>query len=369
MRTETLHGLDLLSTAVLLLDARQRVRYLNPAAEDLLRASRKNMVGQTLAEALPGADQLADAVSMARQERRSVTRHDLELVCAGSGSPQRQVFSCTVTPYEGEDGGNVLVELLPAQQQRRIAREERLLDQTQANRELVRNLAHEIKNPLGAIRGAAQLLERELETLEQREYTQVIIKEADRLQSLMDRMLTPHRLPRLVGLNIHEVTERVRLMIQAEFPELVVERDYDISLPDLHGDLEQLIQAVLNIARNAAQAMKGHGRLTLRTRVLRRVTLAKRSYRLAICLDVIDDGPGIPEHLREHVFYPLVSGRDGGTGLGLTIAQTFVHQHHGLIEVESEPGRTRFTLVLPIPDSSTGQASDHRNGTNGRHQP
>ncbi|MFO1321919.1 MAG: nitrogen regulation protein NR(II) [Burkholderiales bacterium] len=351
LSSAALQGLDLLATAVMLVDDRDCLSYLNPAAENLFRASRKSMVGQTLADAFSDCRQLSAAAALARRDRCSYTQHELALVAGNGATLQKLHLTCTVTPFDVDHVTGLMIELAPLQQQLRIAREERLLDQTQANRELVRNLAHEIKNPLGALRGAAQLLERELDRQELREYTQVIMKEADRLQSLMDRMLTPHRLPRLVELNVHEVTERVRSLILAEFPGITIERDYDISLPSLTGDREQLIQAVLNIARNAAQAMHGHGTITFRSRIARRVTVAKKLYRLVICLDVIDDGPGIPEDIRERVFFPLVSGRDGGTGLGLTIAQTFVNQHHGLIEVESQPGRTCFTLLLPIKDT------------------
>lgn len=361
LSSSALQGLDLLSTAVMLVDEQDRVSYLNPAAENLFRVSRKSMVGHTLAEAFTDSRQLQDAASKARRDRCSYTQHELSILVGNGGSPQKLPLTCTVTPYDVDHAEGLMIELTPLQQHLRIAREERLLDQTQANRELVRNLAHEIKNPLGALRGAAQLLERELDRQELREYTQVIMKEADRLQSLMDRMLTPHRLPRLVELNIHEVTERVRSLILAEFPGILIERDYDISLPTLTGDREQLIQAVLNIARNAAQAMQGHGTIMFRSRIARRVTLAKKLYRLVVCLDVIDDGPGIPEDIRERVFFPLVSGRDGGTGLGLTIAQTFVNQHHGLIEVESQPGRTCFTLLLPLKNTvAAGPGDDPR---------
>ncbi len=234
------------------------------------------------------------------------------------------------------------------------------MTQHRANRELIRNLAHEIKNPLGGLRGSAQLLERELDRPSLREYTRVIIKEADRLQALMDRLLTPHRPPNQVPMNIHEVCERVRSLVLAEFPEGIgVRRDYDVGLPEFRGDPEQLIQAVLNIARNAAQAIlgahadlgtghQGRGEITLRTRVARQVTLARRFHRLALELQVVDNGPGVPAEIREQIFYPLVSGREGGTGLGLTLAQTFVQQHHGVVECDSQPGRTCFRIVLPL---------------------
>ena len=226
-----------------------------------------------------------------------------------------------------------------------------------ATKELIRNLAHEIKNPLGGIRGAAQLLGMELaHSRELAEYTQVIVQEADRLQVLVDRLLAPHRKPHLVGdVNIHEVLERVRALILAEFPRgLEVVRDYDISIPEFRGDREQLIQAVLNIVHNAAQALAerrtaGDARIVMRSRIARQVTLGKQRWRLALDLHIEDNGPGIPESIRDRIFYPLVSGRDGGSGLGLTLAQTFVQQHQGTIECESEPGRTVFKIIIPLP--------------------
>jgi two-component system nitrogen regulation sensor histidine kinase GlnL len=246
----------------------------------------------------------------------------------------------------------LLLEFRHIDQQLKTAREERLAEQQQANRELIRNLAHEIKNPLGGIRGSAQLLERELANPQLHEYTQVIIKEADRLQELMHRLLSSHRLMQPQQANIHELLERVRSLILAEFPDVSVKRDYDTSLPDVTGDREQLIQAILNIVRNAAQALEGRGEIVLRTRALRQVTLAKRRYRLALQLQVIDNGPGIPEAIREQMFYPLVSGRAGGSGLGLTLAQNFIQQHQGSIEVDSRPGRTCFTVMLPLHDNT-----------------
>ncbi len=246
--------------------------------------------------------------------------------------------------------------MIPLEQQTRQEREERLAEQAQTNKELIRNLAHEIKNPLGGIRGAAQLLEMEMESTDLTEYTQVIIREADRLQSLVDRLLAPHRRPHMVSdVNIHEVCERVRSLILAEFPKgLRVIRDYDVSIPEFRGDREQLIQTVLNIAHNACQALaermaQGDANLTFRTRVLRQITFGKQRYRLALELHVIDNGPGVPDSIKDRIFYPLVSGREGGSGLGLTLAQTFVQQHHGLIEVDSVPGRTDFKILIPLP--------------------
>jgi two-component system nitrogen regulation sensor histidine kinase GlnL len=252
--------------------------------------------------------------------------------------------------------GAVLVEFIEVEQQARSDREERLHGLAQANKELVRNLAHEIKNPLGGIRGAAQLLEMELGSKELHEYTRVIINEADRLQALVDRLLAPHRRPHVVAdVNIHEVCERVRSLILAEFPNgLTVVRDYDTSIPEFRGDREQLIQAVLNIAHNATQVLgeriaAGDAKLALRTRVARQVTFGRQRFRLALELHIEDNGPGVPDDIRDRIFHPLVSGREGGSGLGLTLAQTFVQQHHGTIECDSIPGRTVFKILIPLP--------------------
>jgi two-component system, NtrC family, nitrogen regulation sensor histidine kinase GlnL len=346
MNQPSFPGLDALATAVVMLDDGRTVRYLNPAAENLLAVSAKNIVGSALEKLFPDPGLIAAAVNYARDNNCSYTQHELPLAPPGQN---RLEVSCTVTPTEiaGLDG--YLIELTPLHQQLRIAREERLMDQSAQTRELIRNLAHEIKNPLGALRGAAQLLDRELERPELHEYTQVIMKEADRLQSLMDRLLTPHRLPQVSQFSIHEALERVRSLILAEFPGgISIRRDYDTSLPPLIADREQIIQALLNIARNAAQAMQGKGAIVLRTRVARRMTLAKKMYRLALMVQIIDDGPGVPEDLQDRIFFPLVTGRDGGHGIGLTIAQTFVTQHHGTIELESRPGHTCFSILLPL---------------------
>jgi two-component system, NtrC family, nitrogen regulation sensor histidine kinase GlnL len=249
----------------------------------------------------------------------------------------------------------LLLELWPIEQQLKAHREERQLDLSEANRRLMRNLAHEIKNPLGGIRGAAQLLETELRTREEREYTGVIIAEADRLQTLVDRVLAMHRAPRVIAdVNIHEVCERVRAVIMAEYPTgLLIDRDYDASVPEFRGDREQLIQALMNVVRNAAQALRGRitngdASVQLRTRVAQQVTVFRRACKLALDLRVIDNGPGIPEDLKERVFDPLVSGREGGSGLGLSLAQEFIHQNGGAIDFESVPGRTEFRILLPL---------------------
>jgi two-component system, NtrC family, nitrogen regulation sensor histidine kinase GlnL len=335
-------GLDLLATAVVVLDDEFVVRYANPAAENLLTTGAKSLIGQPFLGFFAERGELERALEEAR-----ITHWDYSAqnVTYTRGGRVPVPLSCTVTRIDAF-GMALLAELRPIEQQLRQAREERLASEQQASRELIRNLAHEIKNPLGGLRGSAQLLEKELDKPELREYTQVIIQEADRLQALMDRMLTPHRTPRVEPLGIHEVLERVRALVQAEFPATRIERDYDPSLPDITGDREQLIQAVLNIARNAAQA--GAPTMLLRTRALRQVTILKQRHKLALELQVVDDGPGVPEEIQDRIFNPLVSGREGGTGLGLSLAQTFVQYHHGVVEFESRPGQTIFRILLPL---------------------
>ena len=360
MTSPALSGLELLATAVVLVDAELSVRYMNPAAENLFETSSRNVAGQPLGALFTDAAVLMGAIGLARANAASYTEHDVELEVS---ERLRLHLSCTVSPIEPNTSaagiGEMLLEFRHIDKQLKIAREARLLDESHATRELVRNLAHEIKNPLGGIRGAAQLLDRELERPGLHEYTQVIMNEADRLQSLMDRLLTPHRLPQPAHLSPHEVLERVRSLIQAEFPQGVsVRRDYDVSVPRILGDKEQLIQAVLNIARNAAQAIASGGRdgeILLRTRVLRQVTLARRRYRHAVQLQIIDNGPGIPAELQERVFHPLVSGRAGGSGLGLTLAQAFINQHGGIVWFESAPGNTTFTILLPVEEKGSGK--------------
>ena len=343
-------GLELLATAVVALDEAFVVRYANPAAESLLATGAKSLIGQPFLALFAEREALAASLREARTIHWDYAAQNVTYERVGR---EPLPLSCTVTRIDGT-GYALLAELRPIEQQLRQAREERLVSEQQANRELIRNLAHEIKNPLGGLRGSAQLLERELDLrrktgapldLELREYTQVIIKEADRLQLLMDRMLTPHRAPHIEPVGVHEVLERVRSLVKAEFG-TEIERDYDPSLPEVLGDREQLIQAVLNIARNAAQA--GGKTILFRSRAVRQVTLLRQRHKLALELQVVDDGPGVPDEIRERIFNPLVSGREGGTGLGLSLAQTFVQYHHGVIEFESRPGRTTFRILLPL---------------------
>jgi two-component system nitrogen regulation sensor histidine kinase GlnL len=340
-------GLELLATAVLMLDAARRVTYANPAAENLFELARKHLVGHRPDQVFADATGLTAAIDKAMRVGATYTEQELEVAVTGKAKLH---LTCTVSPVDSKDA-TLLLEFRHIDQQLKIAREERLNEQQQANRELIRNLAHEIRNPLGGIRGAAQLLERELDRPQLIEYTQVVIGEADRLQSLVNRLLTPHRLPSFQRTNIHEIVSRVRSLVQAEFPRVDVVCDFDTSLPEFDADPEQLTQATLNIVRNAAQALEAttvDPRIRITTRVARYVTLARVRRRFALALSIEDNGPGIPESIRDRIFYPLVSGREGGSGLGLTLAQAFIAQHSGAIECESVPGCTVFTVLLPL---------------------
>jgi two-component system nitrogen regulation sensor histidine kinase GlnL len=344
-------GLELLATAIVAIDGGYTVRYANQAAEDLLGTGARSLLGHRFPGLFVDPSALESMLAEALAAHWSYRSQTVNYERAGR---EPMPLSCVVTPIDVE-GTPLLVELRPIQEQLRLEREERLLDQQETTRELLRNLAHEIKNPLGGLRGSAQLLERELDRADLKEYTQVIIKEADRLQVLLDRLLTPRRAIQLVQVNIHEVLERVRSLVQAEFPAGVsVLRNYDPSVPDLIGDKEQLIQAILNVVRNAAQALLSEanagrgGSIVLRTRSTRQVTIARQRHKLALELQVIDDGPGVPEEIRDRVFNPLVSGREGGSGIGLALVQTYIQNHGGVVEFDSRPGRTIFTLLLPL---------------------
>ena len=372
-RIERFLSFELLATLVAVVSLDGKVLYANSALEDALGTSRRQIYGLSLAACFTEPHVLEQALKGAGGNAFAALRYDAWLKRSGQAQNHEPILVHVIVT-QTDQVGEIVVEMLPLEQQVKLDREERLAEQAEANKELIRNLAHEIKNPLGGIRGAAQLLEMDLQTREMREYTQVIIREADRLQTLVDSLLAPHRRPHLVGdVNIHEVCERVRSLILAEFPRgLRVVRDYDTSIPEFRGDREQLIQTVLNIAHNACQALADQmgqasspdatgatdgdldgktqvATVTFKTRIARQVTFGKQRYRLALELHVIDNGPGVPDSIKERIFYPLVSGRDGGSGLGLTLAQTFVQQHHGTIGVDSEPGRTDFMILIPLP--------------------
>lgn len=344
--------LENLTTAVLTLDHELRVTTINPAGEMIFDASTKKMVGHPFAETMLRGDALMQALRESLGSGHPITVRGVTIELPGNRSV---TLDCAITPLAsvsdkpGAEDAALLVELTQIDRLLRRTRDENLLDRQAANRAVMRGLAHEIKNPLGGLRGAAQLLERELLPKGLKEYTRIIIHEADRLRNLVDRMIGPHQPLARQPVNIHSVLEHVRLLLLAEVPGgLSIERDYDPSIPEFVGDTEQMIQAVLNIVRNAVQALDGRGRIVLRTRIERGFTIGQKRHRLVLRAEIEDDGPGIPPDLLEHIFYPMVTGRAGGNGLGLSIAQDIVTKHGGLIECESRPGRTVFILYVPL---------------------
>jgi two-component system nitrogen regulation sensor histidine kinase GlnL len=340
--------LDSLSTAIVLVDSDLLICHMNPAAEALLAMSCESNTGEPITYFFYESDETDRQLKIAANQANHYTKRHAEWRLLSGGSV---TVDYTVTPFGDHDG--LIIEIQPIDRLLRISREEMLTSSHETSRNLIRGMAHEIKNPLGGIRGAAQLLARELPNSNLAEYTSIIIDEADRLRNLVDRMLGPNQLPKWQSLNIHEAIERVANIIKAESHDVIkIVRDYDPSIPELQGDKEMLIQALLNIVRNAMQALmeaKVHnGVIQLRTRIQRQYTIGRKHHPLICRIDIIDNGPGIPEHMIENIFYPMISGRAEGTGLGLTISQHLIHQHHGLIECHSEPGNTRFSLYLPM---------------------
>jgi two-component system nitrogen regulation sensor histidine kinase GlnL len=341
--------LDALSTAVLVVDENVRVVYLNAAAEDLLSTSASAARARRLRELVAAGERLDALVVRARVSGDALAQRECELVPIAR-TDVRLLVDCTFTPLAAHGcPGWVLVEIADTTRQMRIHRDNALLAQLGGSRLMARQLAHEIKNPLGGLRGAAQLLERELPSEELREYTRVIIGEADRLCALVDSLLGPARAPHLEAVNIHELLDRVYQLVRAEAPPtLVILRDYDPSLPALRLDRDQVIQVMLNLARNAVQALGTHGQLSLRTRALMNVSIGETRHRVVAAVQFEDNGPGVPAELGETIFYPLVTARPGGTGLGLAVAQDIATRHGGIVEFDSRPGRTVFSLLLPI---------------------
>ncbi len=340
--------LESINTAVLLFDAELYLRYINPAGEMLFKVSSRHLLNQPLTNLMQyEAEHMPDLLE-ALNKGQHFTKHELKLTLQNHDEITVDLTASILqtTRY----GRAFLFELSSLDRLLRISRDENLWSQQQATRQLLRSLAHEVKNPLGGLRGAAQLLEKELHSEELKEYTRVIIGEADRLQTLVDRILGPRNVPHKRLTNIHEIFERVRSLVMAEVDrmQLSIARDYDTSLPDLFADPDQLIQAVLNIVRNAVQAMEGRGKMILRTRILSKHTIGQTRHRLVIRASITDNGPGVPEELKDKIFFPMITGRADGTGLGLSIAQSLVQQHGGLIECASEPGKTTFDIYLPI---------------------
>jgi two-component system nitrogen regulation sensor histidine kinase GlnL len=344
--------LDHLTTAVVVLDRNCCLYHMNPAAEELLETSTQHSRQAPLRELLRNSDTLLQGIESVADSDSSFIVRKAELTLA-SGSRLMVDFAISRLAEAGKTW--YLIELQEINRSWNISRKEALLSTHETAVEMIRGLSHEIKNPLGGIRGAAQLLASELPDSQLQDYTNVIINETDRLVNLVDRLTGAYKKPNISRLNIHEALERVRNLVEAETRgSIKIIRDYDPSLPELRGDLEQLIQAVLNIVRNAMQALtenphpKRTPQIILRTRAVSHATIGSTTHKLVLKIEIIDNGPGIPADIIENVFYPLISGRAEGTGLGLSIAQNIVKNHEGLIECESQEGRTSFIISLPF---------------------
>ncbi len=344
--------LECISTAIVVLDEMFNVQYMNVSAENLFRAALNHVKGESFRTLLFVDEEIEETLSHAIQafQRLSVREATFKLI-----NYKTIHVDYTVRPNKHVDGTVLItLEISQVDRQLRILREEALLSQQKAARILVRSLAHEVKNPLGGLRGAAQLLEQELESDALKEYTGIIIREADRLKNLMNRMLGPNSRPDFKMMNIHSVTEHVRKLILADLPEKIRLRfDYDPSIPEFMGDQDWIVQAVLNITSNAVQAVKDEGSILIKTRALRQYTIGQNLYKLVVCLQIIDDGEGVSSEIEEKIFYPMVTTKDYGTGLGLSIAQSLINDHGGLIEYESRPGKTVFSVLLPIKEGVT----------------
>lgn len=345
------HLFDSLSTAIIIVDANLQLLHMNPAAEDLLAVSRTQVAKSSF---LSFFNQDEDAISALHQALNEHHKYTKRRAYWELPNGQSVTVDYSVTPLTAQKG--LAIEVQPLDRLLRISREESMLATQETSRNLARNMAHEIKNPLGGIRGAAQLLSKELDSDELKDYTQVIIDEADRLRNLVDRMLGPNHPPQLSDTNVHAVLERVVAIVQADVGKrILLDKDYDPSIPNIPADPGLLIQAMLNVLNNSVQALDENRvvdgstpQITLKTRVQRQFTIGQQYHRLVVRIDVIDNGPGIAPELLNHIFYPMITGRANGTGLGLAISQQLISQHGGLIECESKPGRTMFSIYLPL---------------------
>lgn len=333
--------LENLTTAVLVLNASLRVCYINTATEILFEISQRQAEDIPLQSLLPGEKRLITSLQRVLSTGQGVIEREVHLYLPANGEV---LVDCAMKALDLNQP-YVILELSQLDYQSRINRDENL----QTQQQVVRGLAHEIKNPLGGLRGAAQLLERQLSSEDLKEYTRIIISEADRLQNLMNRMLGPHQQPEKKETNIHEVLQHVRQLVDIEVDDrLKFKIDYDPSIPELFADFDQLIQIFLNIVRNAVQAMHGVGMITLRTRIQRNITIEKHYHRLGVLVEIEDNGPGIPKELQDSLFYPLVTGRADGTGLGLYLVQNLVQRHGGSVSCSSHPGQTIFSVTFPL---------------------
>ena len=336
-----------LTTAIVVMDSSLRVNTLNSAAEVLFEMSQRQAASIPIQSLIAGDCKLLSSLERVQQTGQELIEREVTLYIPSAGEV---IVDCAIKLVETDESESyILLELAQLDFQQRISRDESL----HAQQQVLRGLAHEIKNPLGGLRGAAQLLERQLGSDELKEYTAIIISEADRLQNLMTKMLGSHHQSEHTLVNIHEVLQRVRQLVFAEVDSrLVIKGDYDPSIPEFSADFDQLVQVFLNIIQNAVQALHAVGNIVLRTRIQRNINIEQKHYRLGVCIEIEDDGPGIPKALQETIFFPLVTGRAEGTGLGLYLVQNLIQRNNGMVSCTSQPGRTIFSVIFPLESPS-----------------
>lgn len=331
---------------MILLDQHLLIVGMNPSAENILGISERRARGGSLLQLVDDEPEMRDILARV-SETGDHYANEMRLAPTEVDNKER-IVDCRVSPIVSDDA-SLLVEMTDVTRRNQISRENALLIQHGAGRQMIRQLAHEIKNPLGGIRGAAQLLERQLEEAELREYTDVVISETDRLANLVDTLLGPGGPPNKQPVNIHEMLEYVIRLVEVEEQRgLTIRREYDPGLPKVDLDRDQMVQAFLNLVRNAVAALDGQGTMTLRSRAVTNFTIGNTRHRVIASIEIEDDGPGIPSDLQDSIFYPLVTSRPDGTGLGLPMSQELISRHGGLIEFESRPGRTVFLVRIPL---------------------
>ncbi|NTS78571.1 nitrogen regulation protein NR(II) [Catenovulum sp. SM1970] len=343
--------LNHLSSSTILTDAELHILFANPAAEDFLRISAKRLTAYQFPQIFKRSSLDLSHFEQCIRDRQSFTDSEVNLVTFDDNHSTAEISVTPIVQLDEQKQQQIqlLIEIKLLDQYQKISQESFVQSQLHASRDLIRGLAHEIKNPLGGIRGAAQILEKMLADEDLKECTQVIIEQSDRLRNLVDRLLGPNKLTQHKQTNIHKIIEQVKQLLEMEAEQgMHFDRDYDPSIPDFEVDPEQIQQVFLNIARNAMQALDNSGQIKFVTRVAPHTIIRGKQHKLVVVTKIIDNGPGIAEEIKDTLFYPMVTNKADGSGLGLSIAQTLVQQHEGKIEVESWPGHTEFSIYLPI---------------------
>lgn len=333
-----------LNTAIILLDCELNIIDMNNAAEFLIGLSSRQLSGIPFINVLKNETEMLESIESAASDKNPFTERSKEINFV-TGRTITTDYSVGFLP-EGE----IVLELNQVDYHLRITRDEINIAQSSAMHKLVKNLAHEVRNPLGGLRGAAQLLEKEFDNPDLKEYTRIIIEEADRLKALVSRILGDSKVTsERQETNIHEVLERVKHLCVAEVSGAIsIKDDYDPSIPSIYALPDQLIQAFLNIVRNATEAVGESGEIVFRTRIVRQAIIGNSRHKLAIKVDIIDNGDGVPEEIKESLFLPMISTKDNGSGLGLSISQSIIFQHKGIIECNEEGDLTVFSVLLPL---------------------